>query len=64
MSATLPANGTYYVMVIRPLLRFYKTDYCLTLESDHEESQAWKTFDVAWPSNESEDNTASTSAEE
>ena len=64
MSATLPANGTYYVMVIRPLLRFYKTDYCLTLESDHEESQAWKTFDVAWPSDESEDNTASTSAEE
>jgi hypothetical protein len=64
MSATLPANGTYYVMVIRPLLRFYKTDYCLTLESDYEESQAWKTFDVAWPSDESEDNTASTSAEE
>ena len=64
MSATLPANGTYYVMLIRPLLRFYKTDYCLTLESDYEESQAWKTFDVAWPNDESEDNTASTSAEE
>jgi hypothetical protein len=51
-------------MLIRPLLRFYKTDYCLTLESDYEESQAWKTFDVAWPNDESEDNTASTSAEE
>ena len=63
MSATLPADGTYYVMVIRPLLRFYKTDYCLTLKSDHEESQAWKSFDVAWPSDDSDDDSASTSAE-
>jgi hypothetical protein len=64
MSATLPANGTYYIMLIRPLLRFYQTDYCLTLESDYEESQAWETFDVAWPHDESDDDTASTSAEE
>jgi hypothetical protein len=64
MSATLPADGTYYVMLIRPLLRFYKTDYCLTLESDMPDSQAWESFDVAWPSDESEDDTASTSAAE
>ncbi len=55
MSATLPADGWYYVMVIRPLLRFYKTEYCVTLESDIEDSQAWKTFDVAWPSDDSEE---------
>ncbi len=53
MSATLPADGTYYVMVIRPLLRFYKTDYCLTLKSNYEDSQAWQTFDVAWPNDDS-----------
>ncbi|MHC4214694.1 MAG: hypothetical protein ACYSWP_15130, partial [Planctomycetota bacterium] len=65
MSATLPADGTYYVMLIRPLLRFYKTDYCITLTSDmQEDSQAWETFDVAWPSDDSGDDTASTSAEE
>ena len=64
MSATLPADGTYYVMLIRPLLRFYQTDYCLTLESDFQGSQAWKTFNVAWPNDESGDDTASTSAEE
>jgi hypothetical protein len=64
MSATLPADGTYYVMLIRPLLRFYKTDYCLTLESDMPDSQAWKSFDVAWPKDESKDDTASTSAAE
>jgi len=52
MSATLPADGTYYVMVIRPLLRFYKTDYCLTLESDMQDSEAWESFDVAWPSDD------------
>jgi hypothetical protein len=64
LSATLPADGTYYVMVIRPLLRFYQTDYCLTLESDNENSQAWESFDVAWPSDDSGDESASTSAEE
>jgi hypothetical protein len=63
MSATLPANGTYYVMVIRPLLRFYQTDYCLTLESDMPDSQAWESFDVAWPSDDSDDSTASTPVE-
>jgi hypothetical protein len=60
MSATLPADGTYYVMLIRPLLRFYKTDYCLTLESDMPDSQAWESFDVAWPSDDAGDDTAST----
>jgi len=64
MSATLPADGTYYVMLIRPLLRFYKTDYCITLESDMPDSQAWESFDVAWPSDDSDDDTASTSAAE
>ncbi|MCG6945599.1 MAG: pre-peptidase C-terminal domain-containing protein [Deltaproteobacteria bacterium] len=66
MSATLPADGTYYVMVIRPLLRFYQTDYCLSLTSSlQEDSQAWKTFEVAWPDDESEDDiSASTSAAE
>jgi hypothetical protein len=65
MSATLPADGTYYVMLIRPLLRYYKTDYCITLDSDYkEESQAWKTFDVAWPKDKSEDDTTPTSAAE
>jgi hypothetical protein len=64
MSATLPADGTYYVMLIRPLLRFYKTDYCITLESDMPDSQASDTFDVAWPSDDSDDDSASTSAEE
>jgi hypothetical protein len=64
MSVTLPADGTYYVMLIRPLLRFYKTDYCLTLESDMPDSQAWESFDVAWPSDDSGDDTALTSAAE
>jgi hypothetical protein len=65
MSATLPADGTYYVMLIRPLLRYYQTDYCLSLTSDlQEDSQAWKTFEVAWPNDESGDDTACTTAEE
>ena len=49
MSAYLPADGDYYVMVIRPLLSFYKTDYCLTIESDHPDSEAWQTLDVVGP---------------
>jgi hypothetical protein len=57
MSAGLPADGYYYVMVIRPLLRFYKTDYCLTLESDHPDSEAWQTLDVVWPGDDSEEDT-------
>lgn len=51
----LPADGSYYIMVIRPLFRLHKADYCLTLESDDPESQAWQTFDVAWPSDDSEE---------
>jgi hypothetical protein len=58
MSAGLPAEGYYYVMVIRPLLRFYKTDYCLTIESDHPDSEAWKTLDVVWPGDDSEEDTS------
>jgi len=54
MSAGLPADGYYYVMVIRPLLRFY---YCLTLESDHPDSEAWQTLDVVWPGDDSEEDT-------
>jgi len=57
MSADLPADGYYYVMVIRPLLRFYKADYCLTLESDHPDSEAWQTLDVVWPGDDSEEDT-------
>ena len=63
MSADLPEDGEYYVMVIRPLLRFYQTDYCLTLESDHPDSEAWQTLDVVWPGDDSEEDTATTSTE-
>ena len=59
----LPKDGYYYVMVIRPLLKFYKTDYCLTLKSDREDSQAWRTLDVVWPDDDSEEGSATTSAE-
>ena len=64
MSADLPEDGYYYVMVIRPLLRFYQTDYCLTLESDQPDSQAWQTLDVVWPGDDSKEDTATTSTEE
>jgi hypothetical protein len=57
MSAGLPAEGYYYVMVIRPLMRFYQTDYCLTLESDHPDSEAWQTLDVVWPGDDPEEDT-------
>jgi len=57
MSADLPEDGDYYVLVIRPLLRFYQTDYCLTLESNHPDSQAWQTLDVVWPGEDSEEDT-------
>ncbi|NIR16792.1 MAG: hypothetical protein GWN86_23875 [Desulfobacterales bacterium] len=60
MSATLPANGTYYVMLIRPLLRFYQTDYCLTLKSDFLDSKAADTFDVVRPHDDSQGDSAST----
>jgi len=63
MSAELPEDGYYYVMVIRPLLRFYQTDYCLTLESKHPESVAWQTLDVVWPGDNAEEDTAATSTE-
>jgi len=58
MSADLPEDGYYYVMVIRPLLRFYQTDYCLTLESDRPDSEAWKTLDVVFPGDDSEEDTS------
>jgi hypothetical protein len=58
------AEGQYYIMVIQPLFRSNKVDYCLTLESDIPDSKAWETFDVAWPSDDSADDTASTSAAE
>ena len=59
----LPADGLYYIMVIRPLRRFNQTDYCLTLESDNEDSQAWQTLQVAYPGDDTEENTTSTSTE-
>ena len=55
----LPADGWYYIMVIRPLRRFQDVDYCLSLESDDENSQAWQTLDVVWPDDDSTENTAS-----
>ena len=64
LSADLPEDGYYYVMVIRPLLRFSQTDYCLTVESDDPDSQAWKTFDVVWPGDNEEEDTAATSTTE
>jgi hypothetical protein len=63
MSANLPEDGYYYVMVIRPLLRFYQTDYCLTLESDHPDSEAWQSLDVVWPGDDTAEDTATTSTE-
>jgi hypothetical protein len=57
MSADLPEDGYYYVMVIRPLLRFYQTDYCLTIESSRTDSEAWETLDVVWPGDDSEEDT-------
>jgi hypothetical protein len=51
----LPATGSYYIMVIRPLFRLHKADYCLTLESDDPENQAWQTLQVAWPDEEDKD---------
>jgi hypothetical protein len=57
MSAELPENGYYYIMVIRPLLRFYQTDYCLTLESNQPDSQAWRTLEVVLPGDDSEEDT-------
>jgi len=57
MSADLPEDGYYYVMVIRPLLRFYQADYCLTLESDRPDSVAWESLDVVWPGDDSEEDT-------
>ncbi len=63
MSADLPEDGYYYVMVIRPLLRFYQTDYCLTLESDRPDSEAWQTLDVVWPGDDAEEETTTTLTE-
>jgi len=63
MTAELPADGYYYLMVIRPLLRFYQTDYCLTLESDLPDSEAWKTLDVVWPGDDSDEDSATASTE-
>ncbi|MGD8437099.1 MAG: pre-peptidase C-terminal domain-containing protein [Syntrophobacterales bacterium] len=60
MSATLPADGTYYVMLIRPLLGYYRTDYCLTLESDFLNSEAADTLDVAWPHDHSGNDSTTT----
>ena len=59
----LPADGWYYLMVIRPLPRFYQSDYCLTLKSEDPESKAWETLEVAWPTDESAQDGALTSDE-
>ena len=59
----LPADGWYYLMVVRPLPRFQQSDYCLTLKSEDPESKAWETLDVAWPNNESDEDATLTSAE-
>ena len=58
------AEGQYYIMIIQPLFRYNKVDYCLTLESNYDNSQAWESLEVAWPKDESEDDTTPTSAAE
>ena len=58
-----PVDGWYYLMVIRPLPRFYESDYCLTLKSEDPESKAWETLEVAWPTDESAQDGALTSDE-
>jgi hypothetical protein len=63
MSTDLPEDGYYYVMVIRPLLRFYQTDYCLTLESDDPYSEAWQSLDVVLPGDDAEEDTTLSTAE-
>ncbi len=57
----LPADGSYYIMVIRPLPRFYRTDYCLSLESP--DSQIWESLQLAWPGDDTEEDSTTTSAE-
>jgi hypothetical protein len=60
----LPADGWYYIMVDQPLFRFHKVDYLvdyhLTLESGGPAGQACQTLEVAWPSNNVEEDFAST----
>jgi hypothetical protein len=59
----LPEDGWYYIMVIRPLPRFQNVDYCISLESDLEVSQAWQTLDVVWPGDDSEEESTTVSAD-
>ena len=59
----LPADGWYYIMVIRPLPRFQDVDYCLSLESDAQDSQAWQSLDVVWPGDDAEEVSTTTSTE-
>jgi len=56
-------DGWYYIMVMRPHHRFQEVDYCLSLQSDDLESKVWETLTVAWPSDESAEDTTLTSAE-
>jgi len=50
--AELPATGWYYIMVIRPLPRFFRTDYCLTLETTN--SDTANSLQLVWPGDDSQ----------
>jgi hypothetical protein len=58
----LPA-GWYYIMVVQPLFRFdkvdYWVDYHLTLDTGDPAGQTCQTLRVAWPSADSEEDSAS-----
>jgi hypothetical protein len=59
----LPADGQYYIMVMQPLRRLYRTDYCLEVKSDDPESLAWQTLKPAWSTESSAEEASETSEE-
>jgi len=63
ISADLKADGWYYIMVIRPLPRLYRAEYCLTLESSIDGSKSLTTLEVAWPGDNSQEDTGTSSDE-
>jgi hypothetical protein len=58
----LPEDGWYYIMVIRPLPRFFSTDYCVSLESTNGATAA--SLQVAWPGSDSEEDAATATPDE
>jgi hypothetical protein len=59
--AELPATGWYYIMVIRPLPRFFRTDYCLTLETTN--SDTANSLQLVWPGDNSQQDTTTNEEE-